>query len=257
MLVNNGGERAPVDAIGAEARERGIATTVLHLAAAVPIEAASNQGIAASASEFIAIHDDDDCWEPQFLTRTLDFLASRPRLSGVATASTEVMERLDGDHVVTLTRAPFQPWVRSIQLVDMAQRNLFPPIAFLFRRTAWEAVGGFDEGLPVLGDWDFNLRILQRQDIGFLPEPLANYHIRPSVSVEQEHYGNTVTARIAAFQEYDCVIRNRMLRRDLDSGNIGLGWLVAFGRQHHAMWTMLRTLDDRTRPPSTTHEERS
>ncbi|MGE4278716.1 MAG: glycosyltransferase family 2 protein [Magnetospirillum sp.] len=241
VLVNNGGDPAPVEAAATQARSAGIDVQVHHITASL-IEAASNHGIRHCDSEFVAIHDDDDCWEPAYLERTVEYLTARPRLVGVATATTEVIERLDADGFTTLSRTPYQPWVRAVHLVDMAQRNLFPPIALLFRRVAWESVGGFDEELPVLGDWDFNLRLLRHHDIGFIPETLANYHIRPTITDSTDANGNTITAGIDRFHEIDPMIRNRLLRQDLDQGCVGLGWLVALGRQHQAMWTVLRGL---------------
>ena len=35
------------------------------------MEAASNLGVRSSESTYIAIHDDDDLWDPQFLERTV------------------------------------------------------------------------------------------------------------------------------------------------------------------------------------------
>ncbi|CDL01393.1 putative Glycosyl transferase [Magnetospirillum gryphiswaldense MSR-1 v2] len=246
VLVNNGGDPIPVEAAAARAAAAGLAVQVHHIAA-MGIEAASNHGIRHSVSTHVAIHDDDDCWEPEFLERTVGYLSDRSRLAGVATASTQVMERLDADGITILSRAPYQPWVRAIHLVDMAQRNLFPPIALLFRRDAWEQVGGFDEELPVLGDWDFNLKVLRHHDIGFIAEALANYHIRPGITDSADTNGNTITAGLDRFHETDPIIRNRLLRQDLDQGRIGLGWLVALGRQHQAMWTVLRGLMKNTK----------
>jgi hypothetical protein len=60
----------------------------------------------------------------------------------------------------------------------MACGNFFPPIAFVFRREVLERIGGFNETLPVLGDWFFNLEFLLEDDIAVLPEPLARYHHR-------------------------------------------------------------------------------
>ena len=74
VVVNDGGERAGVDDIVAEARRRGIETRLLHHEKSLGMEAASNAGIRACDSEYIAIHDDDDSWKSAFLERTVDFL---------------------------------------------------------------------------------------------------------------------------------------------------------------------------------------
>jgi hypothetical protein len=73
---------------------------------------------------------------------------------------------------------PYNDWVRNVQLSEMACGNFFPPIAFLFRRAVLDRIGGFNEALPVLGDWFFNLEFLLEDDIAVLPEPLARYHHR-------------------------------------------------------------------------------
>ena len=60
------------------------------------------------------------------------------------------------------------PWLRSVDIGAMSIRNQYSPISFLFRRSCYEKISGFDESLPVLGDWDFNLRFLLKYDIGIV-----------------------------------------------------------------------------------------
>ena len=105
----------------------------------------------------------------------------------------------------------------------MARRNLFPPIALLFRRDAMEAVGFFNEDLPVLGDWDFHLRFLARFEIGVVNEYLANYHQRKKAAGA---YGNSIHFGLNLHLQYDARLRNQWLRQDLKNEYPGLGWLV-------------------------------
>jgi len=69
--------------------------------------------------------------------------------------------------------------------------NTFPPIAALFRRTLLDSAGYFDSSLPVLGDWEFNLRAARRGKFVFVPERLANYHTRTPDSDRAS--GNSIT----------------------------------------------------------------
>ena len=55
------------------------------------MEAASNAGLAATDSKFVAIHDDDDLWAPEFLERTVGAL----RASEALICSTRVVERYE------------------------------------------------------------------------------------------------------------------------------------------------------------------
>ena len=232
VIVNDGGGRSPIEETAARARLAGVPTLVVHNEASLGMEAASNAGIAVSRSEFLVVHDDDDTWEPAFLGRTVAFLDGNPDFGGVITQTTRVDERIVegrlGTTVKELGRTPYNGWLLSVHLSEMAEQNPFPPIAFLYRRSVLEAIGPYDSSLPVLGDWEFNLRFLARYDIGVIPEPLANYHWRPSAGGA---YGNSVGAGIDKHVQWDALVRNRLLRRDLEAGTVGLGHLVAAGRR--------------------------
>ncbi len=239
-LVNDGGAPGPVESIAQQARQTGLFVNVIHHQQSCGMEAASNAGIRASDSEFVVIHDDDDSWERGYLETCVGFLREFPRYAGVVTQSTKIEEEVLPDGIKILTRSPFNPDLLSIYLHEMAQENTFPPISFLYRRSVIEKVGLYAEDLPVLGDWEFNLRFLEHSDIGVVPEALANYHHRRNLSDAQSQYGNSLYAAQNRHIEYDAVVRNRLLRRDLALGKPGLGWLVATGRQHLA----LRRLDN-------------
>lgn len=242
VIVNDGGEPGAVDSIAGLGRQRGLSTTVFHHQQSRGMEAASNAGIHASASEFIVIHDDDDSWQPEFLDSCVRFLIASHRYAGVVTQSTKVEEEVLPERIRIVARSPFNPDLLSIYLHEMAQENTFPPISFLYRRSALDTVGLYAEELPVLGDWDFNLRFLQHYDIGVIPKALANYHHRRNVAETASQYANSLYAGQSRHIEYDAIIRNQLLRRDLAQGTVGLGWLVGIGRQHIAQRRLDNTL---------------
>ena len=64
--------------------------------------------------------------------------------------------------------------------------------------------------MPVLGDWEFNLRALALGDFGFVPDALAYYHQRRQA--DDAVYGNSVTAGTADHQRYDTLLRNNIIR---------------------------------------------
>jgi len=231
VIVNDGGELDAIDAIAAEAEARGVDTLVIHLPASIGMEAASNKGIHAVDSQYIVIHDDDDSWQPAFLEVTTDFLRQNPSYGGVVTQSMRVDEEIMGDCVRVLSKYPFNRTLTNVYLIDLLGANSFPPISFLYKREAFRAVGDYDPTLPVLGDWDFNIRFLQRYNIGVVPELLANYHHRVNVQGGAA-YENTVIAGVSQHLLYDAVIRNRMLRQDLAEGRFGVGCLMSVLRWH-------------------------
>lgn len=251
VIVNDGGDAEAVRRVLAPSLEAYTGRlAVIDNPASVGMEAASNIGIRGCSSEFVVIHDDDDSWEKDFLARCVEFMdsASKPQLGfqygGVVTHSLRVIEKIHGQEVHRVDTEPFNVWMSSVSLYRLAAGNTFPPISFLFRRDVWEAVGCFREELPVLGDWDFHLRVCARYEIGLIPELLANYHHR--IAIQSGDYGNTVFVAEAKHRAYDALYRNELLRRDLEAGRAGLGFLVNVGSSfellHRQLWPMERVL---------------
>jgi glycosyltransferase involved in cell wall biosynthesis len=193
------------------------------------MEAASNIGIRACQSKYIVIHDDDDSWEPTFLEKTIDFLEGPQGqiYGGVITKSTYVSEEITPQGIVIHDTKPYQGWVETVHIMEMAVGNFYPPIAFMFPRDIYDKIEGFDERYPVLGDWDFNLRYLLEADIGVIPEYLANYHHRDRGDTSL--FGNSVTAERHKHLDYSSIVRNKFARNLLHSENTAMTNLVGFG----------------------------
>ena len=234
VVVNDGGDPAPVAAlIARQDATYGGRVIVLNNPAPLGMEAASNAGIAAVGSRWVAIHDDDDTWRPAFLDRTLAAIRAHPlpECRGAVAWSEQVIERIDGARIIELGRESYGGRPRQLELWRLLQENQFPPIAFLFARSAYEAAGGFDATLPVLGDWDFNLRFCARFEIAVVPETLASIHHRPAGT--HGAYANTVTAGAHLHAQYRVWLMNRWLRQDLAAGRIGPGVLAALAGELH------------------------
>lgn len=232
VVVNDGGDPEPVERL---VRERATSAddriVVVHHDRSLGMEAASNRGIRAVTSDYLLIHDDDDSLHPQFLEKTIQFLDSPfgSRFAGVAVRAVKVLEEIRGDVIVTLHREPYRPDIKTVGLAEMAVSNPVPPISFLYRRSVHDAVGYYDESLPVLGDWEFYLRVLERFDIYYLDEELAYYHHR---YLKTGTYSNTVVGQTDLHRLYDTLVRNRRLREDLAKGTFGLGALLAIASLH-------------------------
>lgn len=248
VVVNDVGDPAPVDALVAQldagVRER---VEVLHRTSSTGMESASNAGLAASDSEFVVVHDDDDTWEPTFLERTVAHLDAHPEEAGVVTRVEIVEERIDGDDVVELGRREFWNHLSAISLSDLLRTNRFVPIQLLYRRSVHDEVGPFDEQLRVVGDWDFHLRLAARHRIGLIDEVLAFWHQRPD---QEGALGNSV---IAAEREHDAAdlrLRDDALRAHVAEHGMGdLLYLTRylqgeFDHLHHRITHVERRLDD-------------
>lgn len=230
VIVNDGGDPAAVASVVDSRIDayRGRLIRIDH-PQSLGMEAASNAGIRACDSDLLIIHDDDDAWHPDFLARmvpTLDGLADR--FAGVICHTTLVEEEIQGEQVAEIRSWPFNTHLEAIDLALMARRNLFPPISFLFRRAAYDAIGPYREDLRVLGDWEFNLRFLRRFDIFVLPEMLAFYHHR--LASQGGIYANTVVGQLHSHHSQEALLRNDMIRQDLNQGRVGLGTIAMLAR---------------------------
>lgn len=239
VIVNDGGAREGVDQLVERYQERFAGrVTVLHNDVSGGMENASNQGIRASDSDYVVIHDDDDSWAPNFLKMCVQELEEARKkfasVMGIITDTLAVFERIERGSVVMEHTEPYihrnAPGLLSF--FNMTERNRFPPIAFLYRREVFDTIGYYDGRLPVLGDWDFNLRFMSHYDIYVIPYPLANYHLRPSATGSQ---GNSTMDGIASHVVYDQYVRNRLLRDGLHGEASQLGLLVNLSQQLNAL----------------------
>lgn len=178
------------------------------------MEAASNAGLAATDSEFVAIHDDDDLWAPEFLERTVGAL----RASDALICSTRVVERYEretpeGEFEVYEERI-FHDGLPGFGLQFLYRTNRAVPIGILYRRRLHELVGFYDESLPVVGDWEFNLRAAAVTEVLLVDEPLAYWSLRP----EADGADANSVQRQAEHARFDASVRARAIRDDLQSG---------------------------------------
>lgn len=213
---------------------------LIHNQTSSGMEAASNKGIKASDSEYVVIHDDDDSWDTNFLKKTTALLDNPPieTVKGVITWSQRIDETVKTGKIIIDKRYGFNTDRNLVLLEDMAAGNFFPPISFLYKRSVFKEIGYYDESLRYRGDWEFNLRFLCKYDIHLIPEALANYHFRDINT--PSNFSNSVISGSHGHEFYTMVIRNRLLRADLESGKSGLGYLVNFASH-------LRTIEDKAR----------
>jgi glycosyltransferase involved in cell wall biosynthesis len=213
-LVNDGGEVGPVAELLDHYKESfKNRITVKHHPASLGMEAASNSALEGAVGEYLVIHDDDDAWHPAFLEETVSHLESEnnQRYSAVATNCEVVYEEIINDSVIEQERMSWGFWKERVDLMDQLRTNNFPPICLLIRKAAFDKVGPYNDSLPVLGDWDYNLRLLLIGDIATINKPLAYYHHRRS-SNGSGTYGNSVTDGLSRHLDYQVLYRNSMLR---------------------------------------------
>lgn len=124
-----------------------------------------NHGARATGSDLLAFLDDDDLWDPEFLEKAtgilraadVDMVVSWTRLEHAG-------QRISGG----LRPTPSTPTTSRATNPFMTGSNL------VITRTAFDRLGGFDDGLPVFNDLDFLIRFRDAGlRLGILDEALV------------------------------------------------------------------------------------
>lgn len=226
IVVNDGGDRGPVDAVLAALSPADLArTTIVHHLESKGRSAAANVGILALDTEFVVLHDDDDRWHPDFLSETTAWLESHPVDVGVATRTEIVYERETSAGLVETGRVPFWPDLHRISYAELLQVNRFVPIAYLYRRAVHTEVGLYREDVHAAEDWEFNLRVAARHTIGFLGDSVLAYWMqRPSATGP---LGNSMFELADDHEHFDRLIRDEALRAFVAAHGDGLPLYLA------------------------------
>lgn len=227
VIVNDGGDPKELNSLVAQYKDSfQNRCLVLHNQESVGMEAASNFGIINSDSEYVVIHDDDDSWHPQFLEKCVSFLEANTfeSIAGVITHTTRILESIHENDIKIERTEPYNTWLAAVTIYRMAASNVFPPISFVYQRRVFDTIGYYREDLPVLGDWEFNLRFMQHYDIALIREQLANYHHR--LHMPDGTLSNSVFKDDSKHKFYDVMLRNQLLREDLKNNTLGMGYLV-------------------------------
>ena len=133
--------------------------------------AARNRGAELAGGKYLAFLDSDDCWEPNYLARTIDYLEAHPQVGLLATSRRVI--RADGEltRQVVDKRSPGPIFTtRSLLAGDVG--TIINPV---IRRPVFIAAGGYDTSMGQAEDSDLWIRLSFLTEMRHLPEPLLRY----------------------------------------------------------------------------------
>ncbi len=129
--------------------------------------AARNLGAAEAKGTFLAWLDDDDWWFPQKLERELIEFENAPAEVAAVESGYEIVE--DGRIVLS-----YIPRTDRSAAVELLKEATMAPSSVIMRKSAFDALGGFDPSLPRAQDWELWLRLID----GFAIRTLPEIHVR-------------------------------------------------------------------------------
>jgi glycosyltransferase involved in cell wall biosynthesis len=172
--------------------------------------AAINEGILQGRAPYVCWLNSDDWFLPGGLAKLLENLENYPTAPAVYGRCWNVVEKSGRKYPV---------WVEPFNERRLALRCIVSQPATLMRRSAWEAVGGLDEQLHMVMDYDLWWRLFK------LAGPLQ--FIDEFVAVNREHeLTKTKMQRRRHYQEAMSVVKKYY-------GQVPLKWWLA---QPYAVW---------------------
>lgn len=188
------------------------AVTQTHAGAA----AARNRGIEVARGEIIAFQDSDDLWQPSKLERQVTLLG-KAGPSVPCCLCNALMRFVSRAEVTSFAISLMHPrheegiWL-NVSEVLATRFVLFNQTAAI-RREALERVGGFDEHLKYLEDYDLPLRLTLEGPWAFIREPLMIWRGGSPGSFYQQALNDPIVLK-----ECELKIFERMLARVDDGG---------------------------------------
>ena len=132
-----------------------------------------NLGIAGSKGEIVSILDADDASLPRRLARQVALLSADPSLLAVGSGVVWRNEITGKEKAYALSGEP-----RPIRTLLLAGFDPIPHSTLTYRRSAYDAAGGYSERMEKGEDYELLLRLLSRGRIGSVAEPLVRCVVR-------------------------------------------------------------------------------
>lgn len=156
-----------------QAEAHGISVSISRAKKGVPLGQLANIGVKAGGFDFVLLHDDDDALMCDFLGLALGrFSDSR---CAAVTCHTAFINESDDAEALNYVMSPGKGVVSP---VDLASDNVMATNGLLYRRTAYDEIGGYPEDVGVAEDWLFSLKLMKVGTIAILPRVCAAVYIR-------------------------------------------------------------------------------
>ena len=187
---------------------------ILHNESCKGVSNARNRGLEAANGKYIAYLDSDNVWDSRYVAAMVGAFLELP--DAEALYSGQLLFKGNQKH-------PFAVRFGSFNRSLLTNRNYIDLNAFCHTQDLYKRVGGFDETLIKLVDYDLILRMAETGQIYSVPVLLSHYYYNKAK--------NTITNIPGDFIEYLEIVRHKRRER-ISSENSGSKILVKNSPDH-------------------------
>jgi glycosyltransferase involved in cell wall biosynthesis len=138
----------------------------------IGLHAARSFATEQAQGEYIALLDDDDRWMPKKLNLQIPVLLESSKIGLVCGGSIDIFP-----NGAKMLRLPPNALITHRQ--EIIGENIIAS-SVIFRKEAYDKVGGFDKSLCRCGDWECWIRLSKSYEIRAIMEPLVMTYMRPN-----------------------------------------------------------------------------
>ena len=155
------------------AKSSGINVTITQALTEEALGKLANIGINAVESEYVILHDDDDVLNQDLIGPSLKILINQSCVA-VACHAAFILEKKYSQSLNFVLSAG----EGAVCLTELKSDNLIVVHGLVYKRSAFNAVGGYNETVSVAEDWLFNIKLCKYGSILIFNRVCANVFIR-------------------------------------------------------------------------------
>jgi len=164
-----------------------------------------NTAIRTARGEYIAFQDSDDEWLPEKLEKQMRLFEIQPLEVGVVYTG---FWKIWGHRKIYIPSPGITRKEGNIHDGLLAQNFVAAPVAVV-RKECFRKVGGFDEELPTLMDWELWIRISKCYRFRCIDEPLVISYYTPGGVNEQGGLIQAKTLKLILEKYFDDIKKNK------------------------------------------------
>ena len=136
-----------------------------------------NIGLAMSTGYYLNFLDDDDIFYNNHIEILVSCLKKSKHKAAYSIAEESQIKTISTDPYIIKEKRNIIRYSQNYNKLMLCAFNYIPIQSIMFSRKLYETLGGFDEHLQFLEDWDLWVRYSTQTDFEFIPQVTSKYYV--------------------------------------------------------------------------------